>query len=445
MEASGAGDKKIPDWLEDLAGRSYEPELIVSGAGIYLTAQLPELVNRFYYLFEANLLSENDSFQNIFALLIFGLLKTLALILVFTFIFHFAARAFWVGMLGLHSVYPQGILFGKLLNKSRQPTRLLAMMRLRIGSTRRFLIRLDRFCSGIFALAFLIGFTSISVSLLYAFVLVTVPLVRWITDSPQVIGLAPLLLLLILFLPMIIGYALYYTPRRWAKRRAIPFLWFSQVWVMPFALTIIQRISLTFQSHIPKGRFTVSSIAVGVVIILLWTWFLTMGIDGSRHFSINMRDFFSERNDNFTLHAEWYDDSRAQNTYIRHLSLPSEFVTKPILKVFLAYPKYLDRQIREVCGDTVATSKTRDSVNQYCLNRFYRIALNDSVLTDLEFFSHRHPNQGEKGLLLYIPISYLAAGKKHVLTVGYRTASDITQTNPDSLRYRVPFWYVPER
>ncbi|WP_448519751.1 hypothetical protein [Rhodoflexus sp.] len=32
--------------------------------------------------------------------------------------------------------------------------------------------------------------------------------------------------------------------------------------------------------------------------------------------------------------------------------------------------------------------------------------------------------KGEKGFLLYIPIEHLAAGKKHLLTVGYRSLGD---------------------
>lgn len=96
---------RLPAWLQKLATESWQVELLISGFAIVGSAQLTGFLEPMaafaLFTFRADVIGF-VFFAHLYFLLGFVLLPVL-------FGFHFAVRAFWVGIVGLASVYPDGI------------------------------------------------------------------------------------------------------------------------------------------------------------------------------------------------------------------------------------------------------------------------------------------------------------------------------------------------
>lgn len=97
--------KKSPDWLKLLETQSWQAELIISGLVITGLFRLPDWIvdNGQRHILNSTV---NSAFFVDMAVMVFILA---AFVLSLLFVWHFIMRAIWIALLGLNSVYPQGI------------------------------------------------------------------------------------------------------------------------------------------------------------------------------------------------------------------------------------------------------------------------------------------------------------------------------------------------
>ncbi|WP_116105508.1 hypothetical protein [Lewinella sp. IMCC34191] len=134
-----------PKWLRKMERESWQPELIISGAAILGSLQLPGLIEQFEYYCLLNF--DRDTLFICYIAVIYW--RLVALGLIFTFIFHFIVRALWIGLVGLNSVYPGGFRTNNKFSRHYQER-----MREEYGDIDGFIQSLDRLGSGIFGIAF---------------------------------------------------------------------------------------------------------------------------------------------------------------------------------------------------------------------------------------------------------------------------------------------------
>ena len=213
------GEQKVhkPKWLRRLERESWQAELIISGAAIIGTLQLPGLLEQFqHYLllnYERDALALWFFATSYWALFVYGL--------VFVFIYHFIVRALWVGLVGLNSVYPQGIVDNPFASKDYQDK-----VRAEYGDVDGFIARLDQTASGIFGTGFAFAGLFLNLGLLAsgAVLLVTFLEGRGVGRTlAWIVGLAPIgIILLGSVVSMVLS-----TPRlrekEWVKRFHFPF------------------------------------------------------------------------------------------------------------------------------------------------------------------------------------------------------------------------------
>src|SRR3954469_2837672 len=95
LAASGVPDTS-PTW---------ELELLISGAVLFALFQIPPVLNGFFARIEPHATTAVMS-----ALLFVELyLKAIVYALIASFVVHLIGRAYWVGLVGLHSVFPKGV------------------------------------------------------------------------------------------------------------------------------------------------------------------------------------------------------------------------------------------------------------------------------------------------------------------------------------------------
>src|SRR4051812_29632199 len=138
LAASGVPDTS-PTW---------ELELLISGAVLFALFQIPPLLNGFFARVEPHATS------TMLSVLLFVEIYVRAIVYALTasFVVHLVARAYWVGLVGLHSVFPKGV---KWENFRSGPIG-LDVYRARLVSLPAIISRTDNFCSVIFSFAFLL-------------------------------------------------------------------------------------------------------------------------------------------------------------------------------------------------------------------------------------------------------------------------------------------------
>ena len=159
--ATSQAPAQLPAWLRKLATESWQAELLVSGFAIVGTAQLLEVVEPMAEWLLFNVRADVlDYFRWALLYLAIGFVC-----LPLLFVVHFAVRAFWIGLVGLSSVYPEGIGPERI---STMPEAFVEEVRRDYPSLPRLIDRSERVASVLFAVAALAAMVFLSIALLIA-------------------------------------------------------------------------------------------------------------------------------------------------------------------------------------------------------------------------------------------------------------------------------------
>jgi len=89
---------------------TWEVELLISGVAVFAMLQLPGWLDDRVFALEPRL---SDDWRLVL-MLFYIYSKSAAIVLAVTFALHLFLRALWIALVGMHSVYPQGILMDRL-------------------------------------------------------------------------------------------------------------------------------------------------------------------------------------------------------------------------------------------------------------------------------------------------------------------------------------------
>jgi len=437
--------------LQQLAANSWNLELIISGAAVFLASYLPEVVNRGQHYFLNNLAMSESPGKNALPVLAYTFVEFVAWLLVATFVGHFVLRAFWVGLVGLHAVYPEGIQYENLPGQTEY-TREKA--RKRFGRLDDFILRLDRLCNLLFSFAFLVALYSLGISFAYLivfFIMHLIPL--WLPgETGKMISIVLLsLYAMVAMLPAILVLLLQnkrFASSRWLQRMTDVTTMLAGNMMMPLVAAPINYLNLTYSSNVSRKRFY-TVLVLGMVLLfsgVLYSFWQTM-LDLSGRSSSMVHAYFAQGTGANVLDVRRYDNLRPEGRALPAVSIPADVVSEPFLRVFVAYPKAIDNQLARVCipfelPDSLPRSERlhrADSMNLACFSRFFRVSVNDSLLSSVEWVFHQHPTENTRGLVTYLPTQQFRQGK-NVLQI-----QAPSEKNADSLRVYgvVPFWYAP--
>lgn len=132
--------------LKDLHQRTWELELLISGAVTFVLARIPARVDAVYLSFEPLL----GPGPGLLAYMGYYFLKLTLYTLVGAFSLHLLTRALWVALIGLDSIFPRGIRWQKM-KMGPNTRKVLPSM---VISVREMIVRTDGVASVIFAVAF---------------------------------------------------------------------------------------------------------------------------------------------------------------------------------------------------------------------------------------------------------------------------------------------------
>lgn len=450
MEQMQENDRKAI--LKELTGKSWNLELIISGAAIVLTTYLPEMVERQFYLFHYNLSYEWFSGMGTLPILAYAFFKTMAWMLIGMFVVHLIMRAFWVAMIGLSAAFPKGIQYDRLPN---MPVSQQQYYEKKYGKLEDYVVRLDRFCNRLLAFAFLVALMGIMVGILYYAIFYITQLFNAVF-SPAVqafIGnILGILLICAVVALVLVNWALKVRPEldarygKYASRLSI----FFKYGFLPVLHRPIAYLTMTFTSNITKKRYY-TTLALVMVVVMSTVFIIFMQKIGelrSAHL-LEYHRFYAAGAPEAELISDKYDNLRTFDARLPLVSLASDVVTEPFLKVYVVYPKMLDERIARQCSlpeipdslPRMVRSARRDSAQLKCLNYFFKLYVNDSLYATPEWVYHQKPGTTTLGLMAYLPTAGFNKGKNMVWV------KIPSKEKPDSLQVfgAAPFWYAKSK
>jgi len=161
-------EKEEIQWFEKLRLNSWEVEILIVGFVLVMLFNIPDTLSLELTKMEAGLVGRGIQEFLIWFVIYITLLiiSTIVNILIVSFSLYLGLRGFWVGVLGLSSVYPDGINLKKL-NFNKIFTKQISNY-----NFNDFILKIDNICSSIFSFSFLISFSIVSLCVFFIEVIV---------------------------------------------------------------------------------------------------------------------------------------------------------------------------------------------------------------------------------------------------------------------------------
>jgi len=424
--------------------RPWELELLISGALVFSMAQLPGQVDAWYQHLSPSL---DGGFASA-ALLVWIYVKLALYAIVLGFGLHLAIRAYWVGVIGLEAVFPNGIRW----EKTRAGPIMREVQREHTPSLQALIDGADRLASLVFAggftLALIFAFSLVMVG---AFSLLVYGTVGLFTDS-VIAGVLVEVVILLAVAPMLVatlidrrrGDALDPEGR---TARTIRTIGRGSMKVSRFAL--FQPLLLTILTNLGGQRR-----AMLFFIFLATGGVLFAGRD--RLFAGRpVTDRYTYLPDNpgrLVVDPRFYEDKRGEDEVIYDVpSIQSDMVRDPYVRLFIPYrPRRHNELLAYGCGMPSPTAprpaprgahpatEAADSAVLACMAALQPVALNGRPIA-VPFRFYTQPESGVRGIAAYIPVAGLPRGE-NVLSIVRLPLPVAKPSDRPPPPFAIPFW-----
>ncbi|WP_394750084.1 hypothetical protein [Spongiimicrobium salis] len=431
-------DQKFKKWLDILQQESWQLELIISGFAIYGLFMMIDPIEAAYLKAQ-----NNDNMYRIF--LIQGLL-TSWYILTVNLIAHVVLRGLWIGAIGLR--YVSGDIEYEELKYSPKFKKHLIK---RVGSFDNYVATLEKYCSVIFAITFLLVFYLLGLlAVTVVFTLLglwidkddTSDIVRYWVAVPAVIFMA---------IGTILTFIDFVTQGWLKKKKWTTFFYYPVYWLFKYiTLSFLYRPMVYNFLDTKFGRRLI------LVIVPLYLGLMILSQTGFSTSNYLEEDLNSN---SYTANSNNYEDLILKNaSYADRVSIPSKVITNSFLNVFVVYGAsveddvfYFNKELKpeedkrgihsSFSSGTINWSKRRKLLKNYVetLEDMYTLSI-DSISFKPTFVLSENM-QKQIGFETVLDMKNIPRGK-HVLQIARK---DVQR---DSMYVRsiikIPFWYYKE-
>lgn len=416
---------------------TWEIELLISGATVFGLLQLPAaldtgmvwLINRI----------ADDVGGLLLPLWIY--LQTALVILIGTFIVHLCLRAYWVALVGLHSVYPGGVRWESF--KHIGPYQLETSRRGRDDIAVQ-IEQADNRASRVFGVGVGLAMGLLLPTVLVALAIGFVLLARSVAGSGR---LSPMFGFWLLFgctlIPWLLAMQLdqrfgaRWTPERRAGR------WLRAV------LGFYTRLGLGRASNLPMAlytsnaqgqrRSTVLVVALGIVMVVVGA---SQVLSYALHWEVGDQyglPRFAPRSEDLLLPRHYASQSARQPSIAPLPYIPDPVVRGPYLRLFVPYrvSRHNAALARHCEPADEGQRPTRAALD--CYARLHDVRIDGELVAGLRFDAAEDPVNGLRGLLAMIPVRDLAHGRHELSLLPLSQGGSAAEDEPPR-PYRIPFW-----
>jgi hypothetical protein len=472
-EEAGSDDRTVNhgELTENAAGtagyrhglhrRTWELELLISGAIVVALFKLPTVVDGLFDQLTPH--TSRDLFQVPFLLYYMAKLALTPMVLIL--ILHILLRGLWVGMVGINALFPDGIKWHKLdLGPLQRPFYQAK------ASPRRLEQNVDRICSALFSVLFIILSFVAAMAFWGLFSMtVTVLLKAFVVSGTEIKDLTLKVFWTIGFLvftPAIFVALIDQLAKKWpqileraprlqrlctAVLRFFYWVYLGFLWYPPSALLT----SNLTRSKLRWWQGVLASLPIGVIAPLV----VVLPLLGPRLMSsVNSYIYAPARAQESGMSAAYYDSLRTSDAAITVPRIQSDIVSEPYVRLYLPYDARRDNlRLAEVCSDldpfrgdgnlVAAMRRAPSTVKERtaalaCFAKLWTVTLNGKTLNDLQLLFADDPQSGGRGVVVYLPTEDLPKGRNLLQVSKVTTEEERSEKlhNPEKFQYFIPFW-----
>ncbi|HEX5726582.1 MAG TPA: hypothetical protein VFX98_13995 [Longimicrobiaceae bacterium] len=432
------------------ATRPWELELLISGAVVFSLLQLPGVVDRGYDRLEPHLAAS----ARMAAFMLYYCLKLVLYTLIATFLLHLVTRAYWVGLIGLESVYPHGIrwdqtTYGPVMSE---------VYRERMKGLQPQIDRADRIGSVLFSYAFsivLLLLVSIPIGALYAGV--GFGLSQLFFEGRHMGRIVWLLFGVTMLLPLLVwgadrAFGARLEPGSGGRRllRALSLVTYYVQAVPVYGSTM----SVLF-SNVSKKKIYPLFYAFFFGLI---AFFIVKDLLVRRDvLAMDSYRYLPDDGGGWEVGYRFYESQRPPREMFPNTpSIQSDLIRDPYVRLFVPYsPRRHNDAIARACPELrplqrgglrlegiagPADSAAAGAVLA-CWKRVQPVELNGRPV-EVDFRFYTHPRSGLRGMVGYLPVAGLPRGA-NLLTVGQAPRADDTPRRAAERKrnpYVIRFW-----
>ncbi|SNR15508.1 hypothetical protein [Tenacibaculum jejuense] len=401
MEKSTENSAK--QWLQRLKDESWEAELLVSAVAIFGTFKLFGIIgwltNKFIDIISL------DLYFSAYMVVFFGLFAIS--ILASMFVIHFSLRAYWIGLVGLNSVFPDYSIEDSAYSKIYTEKMLEILPKLKDS-----IEKVDELCSVIFSVAFTFLLIYSYFSFLASIYILTYNAFSETVDPIYL--LIPLFILGILFvLQMFLSvYANLKNNKEKSELQIFTFKvnkFVSMVTFGPLYKSILQ-VSMIFGSNFKKKKRLVL-----LMLVFIFSGAFTAIYQISETnilYLINPKKYHN----NNLIRPVFYADTNSESTYLIEPEIESEKIDHKLFKVFIPLFTYENRLRRKICKytDEDLDSDNKNEILQNCYKTYVTLKVNDKKILAPNYIRQIHHRTGQFGIVTYINTEELAMGQHYI-------------------------------
>jgi len=416
-------EKEEIQWFEKLSLNSWEVEILIVGFVLVMLFNIPDTLS-----LELTKIQEGFSIQEEGDLLIWiirfvttAILSFIVQILIISFSLYLGLRGFWVGVLGLSSVYPDGINikklnFNKIFNKQISKY-----------NFKDFITKIDNICSSIFSFSFLISFSIVSLCIFLIELIVLSVYLEKLT-SPFIADTN--IFNIIIFLPFFFCGVLYFIDYflfgilKKIKWKPFGYL-FNIIDKFYKYITLIFFYDTLYYAFISNVKRRIIFLFMACCIFIL-SAYESIELEKQTYFPDvksstvimkyrNYEDKFKQRG--------YYDDS----LYPSYPFIQSDVISEKHLKLHIPYLSIMNRPIEDLCPEVSGifivadTSEVQKIEKQErilnCINNAYSLFIDkEEIESDFVFYDYSHLLLDIKTFFMLIPLEQYNNGR-HILRI----------------------------
>jgi hypothetical protein len=431
IKLENSSNKSTNSWLQRLKDESWEAELLVSAIAIFGTFQLFDVIewatNKFI-----NVLNPSQYLVG-YAIVFLGLFAIS--ILASMFVVHFILRAYWIGLVGLNSVFPDYSIEDSAYSKIYTEKILSILPKLEDS-----IKKVDALCSVIFSAAF----TFLSMYLYMALFAYVYLMIFNLLSSyvPTIILLIPLVLFIVAMLSQMV-ISIVANLKKNKEKENLQLLYFkavkygSLIMIGPMYRSILQVIMI-FGSNFKKNK----SLAYLMLSFLIFGMPLAVVQMNKTNIPFLIKNGLSIESDELKVNPNYYQSENANSTFLLAPEIESDIIKSQVVKIFIPIFDN-EKKMSEATCDIYVEDDNKSSVEQRkerrqsalnCYQKYNSVYLNDEK-KDIDFLKYTHPITKQFGIIGYLSLNN-EKFRMHTITI----KKEFSQENMST--WSIPFYYT---
>jgi hypothetical protein len=414
---------------------TWELELLISGATVFGLMQIPGPLNRTLII----LMNGNEESIRGLIGLISVYLQFSLVTLIITFILHLLARAYWVAMVGMYSVYPQGIRWENKNTTGGPAYREFGKNEM--GSVPDQIDRADNRATKIFGLGFGMAMAMMVASAIVGLMIVIMMIVQisngdmeqWKTGLWAAVG--------VLFLPFFIAYLADYQFGEKLKANGNDG-WIKKIFGAYRKIGMgngLNPVISLYTSNEGAQKTTIMMALVMIPLMLgaaLFTATRGSAIDNGAYDGLPKPELGTE----LVMRPEYYSNSRGDDfstTLVPYIE--DSIVSAPYLRLFIPYqPSRYNELLEKKCSESLIRKVANKGEGLDCLSKYFAIQI-DTQAISVPLLAATDSKTGQRGMMAMIDIRQLSDGQ-HVLKIkAIPRRSENTKIEEPKF-HKIPFW-----